>query len=45
MKLFDSVAYVKGVGPKRAELLKKLGVETVYDLLYFFPRTYIDYTS
>lgn len=34
--------YVKGVGPARAELLKKLGLLTVRDLLYFFPRTYED---
>lgn len=32
-----------GVGPKRAELLKKeLGIATFYDLLYFFPSRYVD---
>lgn len=29
-----------GVGPKRAELFGKLGVNTVDDLLFFFPRAY-----
>jgi len=37
-----SVRYVKGVGPARAEILKRLGIETVEDLLYHFPRRYED---
>ena len=41
-KLSDSVQYLKGVGPKRAALLAKLGVETIGDALQFFPRKYID---
>lgn len=39
------VAYLKGVGPKRSECYEKLDIKTVYDLLYHFPRYYIDYTS
>ncbi len=39
------VQYVKGVGEKKAQLLKKLGIETVYDLLHYFPRSYIDFTN
>lgn len=31
------VQYVKGVGPRRSELLAKLGIKTVRDLLYHFP--------
>ncbi len=39
----DSPAqYVKGVGPKIAKILKRLGVETIRDLIYFFPRDYVD---
>lgn len=38
----DSIQYVKGVGPRRAELFKKIGIETVRDLLYHFPRRYED---
>lgn len=35
--LDDSVRYVKGVGPRRAELLNELGVCTARDLLDHFP--------
>lgn len=38
------VEQVKGVGPRMARLLDKLGVETVNDLLFFLPRRYDDYT-
>ncbi|MFO8015406.1 MAG: ATP-dependent DNA helicase RecG [Phycisphaerae bacterium] len=41
-RLGDSVQYLKGVGPKRARLLEKLGVRTVGDALQFFPRKYVD---
>jgi ATP-dependent DNA helicase RecG len=34
--------FLKGVGPKRAELLAKLGVYTARDLLYHVPRRYED---
>ncbi len=40
-----SVQYVKGVGPKRAEILKKSDVKTALDLLYYFPRRHLDRTS
>jgi len=38
------VQYLPGVGPKRAEQLARLGVERVVDLLYLFPRRYLDAT-
>ncbi|MCK5014580.1 MAG: ATP-dependent DNA helicase RecG [Candidatus Omnitrophica bacterium] len=37
-----SVQYVKGVGPARKKLFVRLGIESVEDLLYFFPRRYQD---
>jgi len=37
-----SVQYIKGVGPVRKKLFSQLGIETVEDLLYFFPRRYED---
>ncbi len=41
--LSTPVEYLKGVGPKRAELLKReLGIFTFEDLLYYFPFRYID---
>lgn len=36
------VQYLKGIGPRRASLLKSGGIETVEDLLRYFPRRYID---
>ena len=37
------IEYLKGVGPNRAQLLKKeLGLYTLQDILYFFPHRYID---
>lgn len=36
------IQYVKGVGPKLAQTLKKLGIHNVADLLYHFPRDYQD---
>src|SRR4029077_8168759 len=42
LNLDSSVQYLKGVGPARGELLAKLGVHTVGDLLFHFPRSYDD---
>ena len=41
----DRVQYLRGVGEKRAAQLAKLGIVTVEDLLRFYPRDYIDYSS
>ena len=38
LRISMPVQYVKGVGPSRAETFAKLGVETVGDLLEYFPR-------
>jgi ATP-dependent DNA helicase RecG len=38
------VKTLKGVGPKIAEKLEKLGGHTIWDLLYVFPRRYDDYS-
>lgn len=40
--LHTPVQYVRGVGPQRAELLQRLGILTVYDLLLTMPRDVID---
>ena len=42
MNLKDDISCLKGVGKKRAEALKKLNIETIGDLLWFFPRKYED---
>lgn len=37
--------YIKGVGEKRALLLNRLGIFSVFDLVHHFPRSYIDFSS
>ena len=45
-ELGTSIQFLSGVGPKRAELLKKeLGLETLDDLIHFYPFRYIDRSS
>lgn len=39
------VMYVKGVGPKIAYMLNKLGIYTANDLISYFPRKHVDYSS
>lgn len=34
--------YLKGVGPKKAKLLNRLALQTIEDLLYYFPRRYLN---
>ena len=42
-ELTTSIQYLSGVGPKRAELLKReLGIETLSDLIHLYPFRYID---
>ncbi len=43
--LKTDIQYLKGIGPKRAFLLKSYGIKTFYDFLYFFPVNYLDYTK
>jgi len=44
-RLATPVQFVKGVGPQRAELLAKLNLLTVKDVLFQFPRDYQDLTD
>lgn len=39
------ITFLKGVGEKKAELYKKLGIDTVEELTRFYPRDYIDFTN
>ncbi|MFA5386316.1 MAG: ATP-dependent DNA helicase RecG [Candidatus Paceibacterota bacterium] len=43
--LNNSITEVKGIGPKFAVKLKKLGIETVKDLLWHFPFRYEDFAE
>ena len=36
---------VRGIGEKQAELLAKLGLNTIEDMLYYFPHRYDDYSE
>ncbi|MGM9551098.1 MAG: ATP-dependent DNA helicase RecG [Clostridia bacterium] len=42
MALYDSISSIKGIGEKRAEKLAILGIETVRDMLYYFPSSIED---
>lgn len=42
INLEEDVKYTKGVGPKKVELLNKLGIFTLKDLITYYPRTYED---
>jgi ATP-dependent DNA helicase RecG len=37
--------YVKGVGPRVASLLNKVGIYTANDLLHYFPKKHLDYST
>ena len=37
-----ALRYIKGVGPKRSLIFQKIGIHSVRDLLYLFPRRYED---
>lgn len=39
------IQYLKGVGEKRAVVLKSKGIDTVGALLRFYPRAYLDWTD
>lgn len=42
MDLNNDVKYIKGVGPSRVELLNKIGIFSLKDLITYYPRTYED---
>ena len=43
--LYTNVRYIKGIGEQRAKALSKLGIETLRDLISWFPRKYDDRTE
>ncbi|HWP38678.1 MAG TPA: OB-fold nucleic acid binding domain-containing protein, partial [Gemmatimonadales bacterium] len=45
LRLDSPVQFLRGVGPRRAEALARLGIRTVEDLLYHTPHRYIDATQ
>ena len=45
MKLTDSITDLKGIGPRKAEAFGKLGLFSMHDVLYHFPRKYRNYSK
>lgn len=45
MELGEPITSIKGIGPRRAEALGKLGLFSLRDLLYFAPREYQDFSA
>jgi len=41
-EVYAPVQYLKGVGPGRAKILKRVGINTIYDLITYFPFRYED---
>ena len=44
-KLSSPITIIHGIGGKQAQLLNKLDLHTVEDMIYFFPRRYDDYSE
>jgi len=40
--LKKDIQYISGVGPNRANLLNKIGIQTLEDLITYYPREYED---
>lgn len=45
LKLDSPLQFLKGVGPRKAEVLAQHGLTTVRDLLHYLPRNYLDRTT
>ena len=45
MDLLEGVECLRGIGPKRAEILRKAGIRTVRDFFYNLPRDYENYQA
>lgn len=43
VSLDQSLMYLSGIGPKSADRLAKLGLYSVRDILFYYPRNHIDY--
>ena len=41
----SELSVLKGIGPRKASILKSAGIVTVYDLLSYFPRLYEDQSN
>lgn len=44
MDLIDSISKIKGVGSQRTRIFNEFGILCIKDILYYFPRRYLDRT-
>ncbi len=44
MDLIDSISRIKGVGSQRTRIFNEFGIQSIKDILYYFPRRYLDRT-
>ena len=45
LDIYSDIKYIKGIGPKMAEIMNKCGIFNVLDLLLYFPRAYEQVTA
>ena len=45
LTLSSSLKYIKGLGPVRTQVLSEMNIQTVGELLYYFPRRHLDRTT
>ena len=45
LSLTSDISEIKGVGKVNKEILNKLGIFNIKDLINYFPRTYLDYSN
>jgi len=43
--LYGSIQAIRGIGERNSKIFNKLGIQTVYDLLRYFPRRYQDFSK
>tara|TARA_B100001758_G_scaffold92131_1_gene78707 strand:- start:1344 stop:3419 length:2076 start_codon:yes stop_codon:yes gene_type:complete len=44
LDLIDSISRIKGVGSQRTRIFNEFGIQSIKDILYYFPRRYLDRT-
>tara|TARA_B100000315_G_scaffold23729_1_gene20544 strand:- start:1124 stop:3205 length:2082 start_codon:yes stop_codon:yes gene_type:complete len=45
LTLSSSLKYIKGIGSVRTQVLSEMNIQTIGDLLYYFPRRHLDHTT
>ena len=45
LNIYSPTSALKGIGPAKFSALKEIGIETLFDLINYFPRKYLDRTS